>query len=249
MWTDIGATLPGAFVAVVSGYALFSLFGFGSAILAAPGLLMAMPMARIVPLLAVLDAGSSALRAWRGRRSIHPGAIRLLLPSMLVGQVLGIGLLRYLPVRETALLFGALIAALGISSFFPDRARSESGRGVWSGIGHGLAGGVLGGMFGSGGFLYARYLQRRLPQRELYLATQAVMIGVSTIWRVVLCAFAGLVDGELMMTAIVLVPAVWVGFRLGNMARARLLAQRWVALLNGLLVMAGLLLVYRHLVI
>lgn len=249
MWTDIGATLPVAFMAVVSGYALFSLFGFGSAILATPGLLMTMPMARIVPLLAVLDAGSSAVRAWRGRRSIHPGAIRVLLPCMLVGQVVGIGLLRYLPVRETALLFGTFIAALGVSSFIPDHVRSESGCVTWSGIGHGLAGGIFGGMFGSGGFLYARYLQRRLPQREIFLATQAVMIGVSTIWRVVLCVFSGLVDGELMMTAIVLVPAVWAGFQIGNMARARMSVQRWVALVNGLLVAAGLLLVYRHLAI
>lgn len=246
MTADIAATLPVALLAVICGYALFSLFGFGSAILATPGLVLVMPMARIVPLLALLDAGSSALRAWRGRGAIDSAAIRLLLPCMLIGQVLGVGLLRYLPVRETALLFGCFIALLGLSSLWP-RAKPQCGAGGrWSGIGHGLAGGVLGGMFGSGGFLYARYLQRRLPQPAHFLATQSVMIGISTVWRVVLCVASGLIDGGLLLTAVILAPAVWAGFGIGRFAQGRISRQRGVVLLNGLLVVAGSLLVYRH---
>lgn len=247
MWVDIVATLPVAFIAVVCGYALFSLFGFGSGILAGPGLMLVMPMARIVPLLAMLDAGSSVIRAWRGRRLISLSAIRLLLPCMLIGQVVGIGLLHALPVRETALLFGSFIAVLGLSSFWPRRVKRVSAAGQWSVIAHGLAGGVFGGVFGSGGFMYARYLQRQIPERERYLATQSVMIGLSTAWRVVLCIVSGLVDAGGVMMAIVLVPAVWAGFRIGNRVQAKISPQRWVALLNGLLVVAGLLLAYRHL--
>lgn len=248
MTADIVATLPVALLAVICGYALFSLFGFGSAILATPGLVLVMPMARIVPLLAMLDAGSSALRAWRGRGAIDSAAIRLLLPCMLAGQILGVGLLRYLPVRETALLFGCFIALLGLSSLLQPRAKRQGvACGTWSGIGHGLAGGVLGGMFGSGGFLYARYLQRRLPQADYFLATQAVMIGISTVWRVVLCILSGLIDGGLLLTALILAPAVWAGFGIGRLAQGRISRQRWGVLLNGLLVVAGLLLVYRHL--
>ncbi|WP_295004879.1 sulfite exporter TauE/SafE family protein [uncultured Dechloromonas sp.] len=247
MPADIVATLPVALLAVICGYALFSLFGFGSAILAAPGLVLVMPMARIVPLLALLDAGSSALRAWRGRAAIDIAAIRLLLPCMLAGQILGVGLLRCLPVRETGLLFGGFIALLGLSSLRQRAQRQGGAGGTWSGIGHGLAGGVLGGMFGSGGFLYARYLQRHLPQQDRFLATQAVMIGISTAWRVVLCLLSGLIDGGLLMTALVLAPAVWAGFGIGRLAQGRISRQRGVVLLNGLLVVAGLLLVYRHL--
>lgn len=245
MTADIAATLPVALLAVICGYALFSLFGFGSAILAAPGLTLVMPMARIVPLLALLDAGSSSLRAWRGRAAIDTAAIRLLLPCMLAGQVMGIGLLRYLPVRETGLLFGCFVVLLGLSSLRP-RAQAQRQGGAWAGIGHGLVGGVLGGMFGSGGFLYARYLQRRLPQQDRFLATQSVMIGISTVWRVALCVLSGLIDGGLLMTAIMLAPAVWAGFGIGRLARGRISRQRWGWLLNGLLVVAGLLLVYRH---
>lgn len=245
MTADIVATLPVALLAVICGYALFSLFGFGSAILAAPGLTLVMPMARIVPLLALLDAGSSSLRAWRGRAAIDTAAIRLLLPCMLAGQVMGVGLLRYLPVRETGLLFGCFVVLLGLSSLRPGAQAQRQG-GAWAGIGHGLVGGVLGGMFGSGGFLYARYLQRCLPQQDRFLATQSVMIGLSTVWRVALCVLSGLIDGGLLMTAIMLAPAVWAGFGIERLARGRISRQRWGGLLNGLLVVAGLLLVYRH---
>lgn len=236
MTADIAATLPVALLAVICGYALFSLFGFGSAILAAPGLTLVMPMARIVPLLALLDAGSSSLRAWRGRAAIDTAAIRLLLPCMLAGQVMGIGLLRYLPVRETGLLFGCFVVLLGLSSLRPRAQRQGGASGAWAGIGHGLIGGVLGGMFGSGGFLYARYLQRRLPQQDRFLATQSVMIGISTVWRVLLCIASGLVDGTLLMTAAILAPAVGAGFGIGHLARGRISRQRWGTLLNGLLV-------------
>lgn len=247
MSLDIVAMLPVAFIAVVFGYALFSLFGFGSGILAGPGLMLVMPMARIVPLLAMLDAGSSVARAWRGRRSIRLSAIRVLLPCMLLGQLVGISLLHLLPVRETALLFGSFIAVLGLSSFWPGRGRSESPAGLCSGIAHGLAGGVFGGVFASGGFMYARYLQQKVPERERYLATQSVMIGLSTAWRVVLCIVSGLVDTGGVMMAIVLAPAVWTGFRIGAWAQAKISPQRWLALLNGLLIVAGLLLAYRYL--
>lgn len=247
MSSDVVALLPVAFIAVVFGYALFSLFGFGSAVLASPGLLTVMPMARIVPLLAVLDAGSSGIRAWRSRRWVDVSALRVLLPCMALGQIVGVGLLRVLPVRETALLFGCFIALLGLSSFLPRRGAQGGVAGAWSSIGHGLAGGVFGGMFGSGGFLYARHLQRRLPERERYLATQAVMIGLSTAWRVVLCFASGLVDAGLLATAVAVAPAVWLGFRIGGVAQRRISPQRWVGMLNGLLVLAGALLAYRHL--
>lgn len=246
MTTDIVTTLPVAWLAVIGGYALFSLFGFGSAILATPGLLLVMPMTRIVPLLALLDAGSSVLRAWRGRRLIDRAAIRVLLPGMLAGQALGVGLLRLLPVRESALLFGCFIALLGLASLRTQGQPAVRVGGVWSGIGHGLAGGVLGGMFGSGGFLYARHLQRCLPERAQFLPTQAVMIGLSTVWRVLLCIVSGLVNGRLLMTALMLAPAVWVGFGIGHFVQGRLSHQRWGVLLNGLLVVAGLLLIERH---
>lgn len=235
-----------ALLAVVAAYAAFSLLGFGSALLASPALILVLPVARVVPLLAMLDAAGSLARGWHARRLISPAALRLLLPLMLLGQLLGVAALAVLPVRAMALLFGGFTIVLGLSSLRPGSAGSPPVPGLGSALLHGLAGGILGGMFGSGGFLYARYLQRRLPEREAMRATQAVLIATSTVWRVILCALAGLIDGPLLTTVLLLAPAALLGFRLGKRLDAGLSPARWVRLLNLFLIAAGIGLILHH---
>lgn len=235
-----------ALLAVVLAYAAFSLLGFGSALLASPALVMVLPVARVVPLLAMLDAVGSIARGWRNRHLIAREALEILLPTMLLGQLLGVAALYCLPVRAMALLFGGFIVLLGLSSFLPQRVGSATMSGTSSALWHGIGGGILGGMFGSGGFMYARYLQALLPQRDAMRATQAVLIAVSTVWRVLLCAFAGLIDWHLVSTALLLAPIALIGFRLGKLLDGRLSQARWVMLLNAFLVLAGLALIFRH---
>lgn len=235
-----------ALLAVVAAYAAFSLLGFGSALLASPALALVLPVARVVPLLAMLDAGGSLARGWRSRQLISGAALRLLLPLMLLGQLAGVAVLALLPLRTMALLFGGFTIVLGLNSLRPAAAGSAPPAGWRSGLLHGLAGGVLGGMFGSGGFVYARYLQRRLPERDAMRATQAVLIATSTVWRVVLCAFAGLIDFRLLSTVLLLAPAALLGFRLGKHLDAGLSPARWTQLLNLFLIAAGGALVLRY---
>lgn len=235
-----------ALLAVVTAYAAFSLLGFGSALLASPALAMVLPVARVVPLLAMLDAGGSLARGWHSRQLISGPALRLLLSLMLLGQLAGVAALALLPVQAMALLFGGFTIVLGLNSLRPAAAASATPPGWRSGLAHGLAGGILGGMFGSGGFLYARYLQRRLPERDAMRATQAVLIATSTVWRVILCAVAGLIDLPLLSTVLLLAPAALLGFRLGKRLDAGISPARWVMLLNVFLVVAGIALILRY---
>lgn len=234
-----------ALLAIVFAYAAFSLLGFGSALLASPALGLVLPIARVIPLLAMLDAAGSLSRAWQSRQHIDRAALRILLPCMLLGQIIGVTGLAALPLRWMALLFGGFIIWLGGSALLrkPGAVNQASRHGaVW----HGLLGGVLGGLFGSGGFMYARHLQQRLPERQAMRATQAVLIALSTLWRIVLCSFAGLVDLPLLSTALLLAPAAWLGFRLGKQLDAGLSGARWLDLLNAFLVLAGGALLVRY---
>lgn len=233
-----------ALLAMVFAYAAFSLLGFGSALLASPALGLILPISRVIPLLAMLDAAGSISRGWQTRQHIDRSALRILLPCMLLGQILGVSCLAALPLNWMALLFGGFIIWLGARALLrkPGAAPVSAHGAVW----HGLLGGVLGGLFGSGGFIYARYLQQRLPDRSAMRATQAVLIALSTLWRIVLCSFAGLVDLPLLTTALLLAPAAWLGFRLGKQLDAGLSTERWVGLLNWFLVLAGGGLVYRY---
>ncbi len=60
-WSDVALGLG----AVVVAYTVFTLVGFGSALVASAPLAQVMPVAQVIPLLALLDCGGATLRAWR----------------------------------------------------------------------------------------------------------------------------------------------------------------------------------------
>jgi uncharacterized protein len=232
---------------LVFAYAIFTIAGFGSALLASAPLANVMPVARVIPLLALLDCLGSCLRGWRGRDQVSVNELRLLLPTMLLGQVLGVALLAQLATGAMAVLLGGFVAGYGMLSLFDKVPKGNALTGGKAAMLHGLIGGVLGGLFGSGGFVYASYLQRRLENREAFRATQAVLIGLSTAWRVGLCALAGLIDLKLLLTALVLMPAAALGAFVGKHIDLHLSHDNLTRLMNGLLIASGLSLILRHL--
>jgi uncharacterized membrane protein YfcA len=110
---------------------------------------------------------------------------------------------------------------------------------------NGLFGGVLGGLFGSGGFVYAAYLERALENRSAFRATQAVLIALSTAWRIMLCFSLGLLDLELLSTVLLLLPAMAIGVYICHHIDLRMSREQLSKLLNCLLVASGMSLIIR----
>lgn len=235
-----------AMLAVIAAYAIFTLVGFGSALLASSPLALVMPVARVIPLLALLDFAGSATRGWRAWQELAWPELRCLVPGMLFGQLLGVLVLSRLPPAAMAVGLGLFVAVHGARGLLAKNAGSASP--ARPAIAYGLFGGVLGGLFGSGGFVYASYLERRLEQRSRFRATQAVLIALSTAWRIILCLVLGLVDLRLLMTAGLFVPAMLLGVYLGQHIDLRMSREQLFRLLNGLLVLSGLSLGLRFLV-
>ncbi|WP_374482843.1 sulfite exporter TauE/SafE family protein [Zoogloea sp.] len=240
--TDISA-LAAAFAILVVAYAIFSLLGFGSALIASTPMAWVMPVSRVVPLLALLDAVGSLQRGYQARRLIDRSSLGRLVPGMLAGQLVGVSLLAHLPLDILAMLLGLFVAGYGLRELRGRRGSATPGQGAaWL---YGAFGGVLGGLFGSGGFVYATYLQAHLPGREAYRATQAVMIALSTGWRIALCVAAGLIEERLLLTALALLPAAYLGMALGRHVDQRLSGAGFTRLLNLFLVASGLALIGR----
>lgn len=105
--------LLAACVILVIAYGIFSLMGFGTALLASAPLAWVMPVAQVIPLLAVLDGVGAIQRGYRARQLVDRASLWLLLPGMLLGQVLGVGLLACLPLKVMALLLGFFVMAYG----------------------------------------------------------------------------------------------------------------------------------------
>jgi uncharacterized protein len=233
-----------ALTAVAVAYTLFTLVGFGSALFAGGPLAMLIPVGRVIPLLAVLDCGGASLRGWRARTEVDRGAFSKLLGGMLAGQLLGVFILAHLPSAPMAAALGLFIVGQGLRGLYSGR---QAGGAPYHPFAYGLLGGVLGGLFGSGGFVYASYLERHLASRAAFRATQAALIAISTAWRIVLCLSAGLLDLELLIVALVFVPAMAAGVLLGHRIDLRIDRQQLFMLLNGLLVLSGATLLWRHL--
>jgi uncharacterized membrane protein YfcA len=111
---------------------------------------------------------------------------------------------------------------------------------VFPTIAYGVFGGILGGLFGSGGFVYAAYLEGRLENRGAFRATQAALIALSTGWRILLCASLGLIDRKLLLSSLIFVPAMLIGIQIGHSMDLKMDREQLFKLINGLLVASGL---------
>ncbi len=244
-WHEVGGDLFFVWLAIALAYAVFTLVGFGSALIASAPLAQVMPVAQVIPLLALLDCGGSSLRAGRAWRAVAWPALAKLAPGMALGQLLGVYVLSRLPLAWMAMALGGFVVVLGVRGLLGRPGVPQTERaGAWR---YALFGGVLGGLFGSGGFMYATWLERHLPQREAFRATQAVLIAFSTAWRIALCFGLGLLDAGVFWRAFAMLPAMLAGIWLGLRIDVKLSRDQLFQILNALLVVSGVSLIVRHL--
>jgi uncharacterized membrane protein YfcA len=139
-----------------------------------------------------------------------------MVPSSLLGAVVGVTLLVNLP-REAALCgLGLLTLAYGIYNLH-HRSRFRRVSFTWAPIA-GFAGGAMGTSFGIGAPPYAMYLARRLEDKNAMRATLSTMVLFSTVIRLTVFAIAGLVLADSLLAFGMLFPfalaGLWVGHRL-----------------------------------
>ena len=235
-----------ALLGVALAYVVFGLAGFGTALVAGPVLAHLVPVATIVPLLALLDCVAATMNVVRDGRAAEAAELRRIVPAMALGSLAGAALLLW--ARPDALLLALGLFAVGyalyqLSGVKP--ARPWPARAAWP---FGLIGGVFSALFGSGGFLYAIYLSGRITATERFRVTQSALIGLSTLTRVVLFLLAGVyADRDLLLLALLLAPAMWAGSTLGRRIGLRLSRAQFLRLVSLVVLGSGLTLVWRFL--
>ncbi len=237
----LGACVSAA--AVFVAYGVFAIAGFGTALISAPVLAQVMPVAKVVPLLSVLDF-AAAVASWRRlRASVAVAELKRLLPGAILGSIAGAALLLVLPATAMMALLGVFVTGYGLYGLRARRApRLLSPR--W-GAPIGLVAGILGGMFGTGGFVYAIYLNRRV-EPEAMRATQGVIITASSLTRLVFFAAAGVYDDAFLLLVVALLfPAMALGMFVGHRVTLRLSPLQFRRFVYGLLVCSGAALVWR----
>jgi uncharacterized membrane protein YfcA len=237
MWPSLD-TLLIAIPVLTGAYVIFGVAGFGTALVAAPILAHIMPVASIVPLLALLDCIAASSTGIRFSAHISRPELWRLAPLMVVGSVAGTYLLLVLPPRPMMIALGIFVvsyAAHGLIS----RAATDKLNGAWVLL-FGTFGGVFSAMFGSGGPIYAMYLSRRLDGKDAFRATQTSLIGFATLTRVVLFTIAGIYnDWRIPLLALCLLPGMLAGMWIGHHVTLRLTREQFLRILYVILIGSG----------
>ncbi|MBX8474621.1 sulfite exporter TauE/SafE family protein [Pseudomonas cichorii] len=232
-------------LAVVAAYVVFGVAGFGTALVAGPVLIHFMPLSRIIPLLVMLDFLAAFGNLLPSRQSVVRAELLRLLPCMAVGCTLGVLFLLNLKSDVLLLLMGLFVTAYALYSLAVKVRPTQLAAG-WA-IPMGTIGGLFGALFGSGGFLYAIYLNSRLTSKEQARATQSALISCSTIVRLGLFLLAGVyAEIPLLLLAVCLLPAMLLGSWIGRSLVTKLSREAFVRLVTWLVLVSGLALIARY---
>lgn len=235
-----------AALVVAFAYTAFGLTGFGSTVIALPLLAHFFALKFAVPLLMLLDLAAFVLFGAHVRKRIRYAEIGWLVPFILAGMAVGLTLLIEVAERKLLVVLGTfllLYAAYGLARRGPAPALSRA----WCAP-IGLAGGAFSALFGTGGVLFAIYNAGRIADKDALRATNAALIMLSSLLRLALFGAAGLLTQQgLLLTALMLLPAMAMGAWLGNRLHAAVPAAAVVKAVYALLVIAGLTLLSRSL--
>lgn len=232
-------------LAIALAYIVFGVAGFGTALVAGPLLILCLPLSKIIPLLVLLDFVAAFGNWLPARRDVARAELLRLLPCMALGCLVGVVFLLNLKSDVLLLMMGVFISAYAIYSLAV-KARPRQVAAGWA-IPTGTVGGLFGALFGSGGFLYALYLNARLP-KEAARATQSALISCSTVVRLTLFVMAGVyADGALLLLAVCLLPAMALGLWTGRRLTRKLSREAFVRLVTWLVLASGIALIVRYL--
>ncbi|MBU6224167.1 MAG: sulfite exporter TauE/SafE family protein [Burkholderiales bacterium] len=234
---------------VLCAYSVFGITGFGAAMVAVPVLAHLLPLSTVVPLILLTDLLATTfvgLRQWRLVQRSE--LVRLMLP-MLVGVVLGVQALSELPSSILLLLLGLFIVGHSVWSLWIAQASHKAISPSWAYMA-GTVGGVFGAAFGTGGPIYTVYLIRRIPEVEALRATVAATVLISALVRLVVFGVSGLLlEQQLHLLALGLIPFCLLGLVIGSKLRHQLPPQRLRRIMLQLLLVGGLSVIYRSQVV
>lgn len=232
-------------LSILFAYVIFSVAGFGTALVASPVLALFMPIAQIVPLLALLDFFAASSNLIKNGKNAELGELKRLVPVMVLGSAIGALILLFTKANFLLLLLGVFVIAYALyalSGYKPMRKFTPS-----LSLPFGLVGGVFSALFGSGGFVYSIYLSGRIEDKDRIRVTQSTLIGLSTLTRLVFFLVAGVyADLGILSMALLLSTAMLGGVYVGRHITLRLSREQFIKVVNVLVLFSGIFLLIRY---
>lgn len=192
---EIAALAAAAF----AGSVVFGITGFGAALVTVPLATHFVPLPFALALFVLMDLANAFRVGFENPRNAVRAEWTRMVPTILVGTVIGVTLLVNLPRAAATLALGIFVLLFALYSLLSSPAVQRVISPRWAYLA-GLAGGITSTIFGAGGPPYAIYLSHRGLSKEQYRAT----MGFATLTSISLRTIAFLATG------ILLDPKVWV---------------------------------------
>jgi len=225
---------------VLFAYLVRGIAGFGSALLAVPLLAIFFPLSIVVPAVGLLDYIASLSQSWRNRQLIAWRILLPLLPFTLLGVAGASLLLGNLDQPIFTKILGLLIAAYALHSLIMPRLRFQGG--PLLAVPAGMLGGAIGTLFGTGGPPYVIYLGLRGLGKAAFRATVATIFVIDGAFRIFTYWQHRLYQPETFVAFLAGVPLLAIGLLVGGRIHLTMHERAFRLLVNGLLLMSGLLL-------
>ena len=226
-------------------YIIFGMSGFGTTLIAAPFLSLYLPLSQIIPMIVILDALASFKNWYQSQQHVQYQHVKQLFPFMSIGAIVGIYLLAHSQPNFLLLMMALFCIGYSLYQLFKRSAPSQHQPKSLAAL-TGLLGGLFGALFGSGGFLYALFLQRNLDQKIQIQSTQSLLISLSTSVRLILCLVLGLYSLPLLLLVLLLLPSMLLGVFIGRKMMKNISLSRFNQLIYLLVLGSGISLLLRY---
>ena len=231
-------TYLAAFFILLFAYFLRGITGFGSGLIAIPLLAHFLPLTFVVPLVLVLDFVASIVLSRHTHLQVRWDEIRFLLPTSIVGIIIGTIMLVSLPREPLLVSLGLFVIFFGLRYVF--NVHSEQPISRWWSIPTGLSGGLIGALFGTGGPPYVVYLSHRLHDKTKLRGTLSGLFLLDGAFRLVTFVSMGLMFQEEMLSALLMgLPITAMGLYLGNKVHLGITHRQQLAIIGCLLLVSG----------
>lgn len=231
-------TYLAAFFILLFAYFIRGITGFGSGLIAIPLLAHFLPLTFVVPMVLALDFVASIVLSRHTHLQVRWDEIRILLPTSVIGMLIGAVLLVNLP-REPLLVGLALfVIFFGLRYLFNVHGEQPISR--WWSLPTGLSGGLIGAMFGTGGPPYVVYLSHRLHDKTQLRGTLSGLFMLEGALRIVVFLIMGLLlQPDILKSIALSLPLMGLGLYLGNRVHLGITRRQQLALIGILLLGSG----------
>ncbi len=228
-------------VIIFLGYFIKATTGFAGALFSVPLLALFFDIKFVVPVVSLIDMGSGFMLFPGAKPKIHKQELKRILAGLLLGTLLGIFFLRSFENQTLRIIFGVVVILFALKILFlasPGKGKLKPSVGVAAGF----AGGVTGGMFSTSGPPMVAYLEHQLSDKTTLRATLITAFLVGSTWQNSLYAVVGILDREILIVALFMIPVLLVSSYLGTRFHPKINENFYRKAVGAILMVSGILL-------